>query len=54
MGYPFDRSTRLQASADVDSLSTFVNGIPNAGVGEITIKFNDRVIVRDTVGNTRQ
>lgn len=46
MGYPFDKSSRFQGSMDVDTLSTFVSGVSNAALGEISIIFNNTVIKR--------
>lgn len=46
MGYPFDRSSRIQGNSDVESLATFAQQLPNAVLGECTIRFTDTIISR--------
>lgn len=46
MGYPFDRNTRFTANQDVDKLTTFVQQLPNAAIGECTIQFSNSLVNR--------
>lgn len=45
MGYPFDKSSQLN-NTDVGSLSEFAQQLPNAVLGECSIRFTDAVIDR--------
>lgn len=46
MGYPFDRNSQLTADQNVASLSEFTEGLSNAYLGEVTIRFTNTVVSR--------
>lgn len=45
MGYPFDRRTNL-TGVEVDTLGSFTDALPNASLGEVTVKFTNTIIKR--------
>lgn len=48
MGYPFDRNSQITPDQNVGTLSEFTQGLPNAHLGEVTIRFTNTVINRST------
>lgn len=47
MGYPFDKNTQFIPNQDVATLGDFVQRLPNATLGECTIKFTNTIISRE-------
>lgn len=47
MGYPFDKNTQFVANQDVATLTDFTQQLPNATLGECTIRFTNTIISRN-------
>lgn len=46
MGYPFDRNSKISGGAEIDSLATLTRNLPNATLGECSIRFTNTLINR--------
>lgn len=46
MGYPFDKTTYSMQNLEVTTLAEFTNQLPNATLGECSIRFTNTLISR--------